>query len=286
MIWRRASERRRAALLRLPRVGDNADMQTEPPKTDPPKRKRRWFQFSLRTLLILTAVVAVACCWLGRRIDQKCKEREAVESLVKLGGGVWYDYQFNSGRLSVAAEPPGPSWLRQLLGENLFYSVDSAYLVRPNWGEPAINGTITDAALACLHDLPDLRTLSLSHTKITDAALVHVKGLTRLENLSLDRTDVTGAGLENLTGLPRLETLGLAGSHVTDAGEAQDLLDHTARRLTVAGQAVPMIRVQRRALGFSAQRRANSRESFAGMSLMTCPSSLLTGASRHENRSV
>jgi hypothetical protein len=31
-------------------------MQTEPPKADPHKRKRRWFQFSLRTLLI--AVVA------------------------------------------------------------------------------------------------------------------------------------------------------------------------------------------------------------------------------------
>jgi hypothetical protein len=28
-------------------------MQTEPPKADPPKRKRRWFQFSLRTLMIV-----------------------------------------------------------------------------------------------------------------------------------------------------------------------------------------------------------------------------------------
>jgi hypothetical protein len=27
-------------------------MQTESPKVDPPKRKRRWFQFSLRTLMI------------------------------------------------------------------------------------------------------------------------------------------------------------------------------------------------------------------------------------------
>jgi hypothetical protein len=27
-------------------------MQTEPPKAEPPKRKRRWFQFSLRTLMI------------------------------------------------------------------------------------------------------------------------------------------------------------------------------------------------------------------------------------------
>ena len=36
-------------------------MQTEPPKAEPPKRKRRWFQFSLRTLLIGVALLAVAC---------------------------------------------------------------------------------------------------------------------------------------------------------------------------------------------------------------------------------
>ena len=29
-------------------------MQTEPPKAEPPKRKRRWFQFRLRTLMIVT----------------------------------------------------------------------------------------------------------------------------------------------------------------------------------------------------------------------------------------
>ena len=36
-------------------------MQTEPSKADPPKRKRRWFQFSLRTLLIGVTLLAVAC---------------------------------------------------------------------------------------------------------------------------------------------------------------------------------------------------------------------------------
>jgi hypothetical protein len=48
-------------LPRLPAVKDNAAMQTEQPKTEPPKRKRRWFQFSLRTLFLVMAVVTVQC---------------------------------------------------------------------------------------------------------------------------------------------------------------------------------------------------------------------------------
>jgi hypothetical protein len=43
------------SFLRLPAVTDNAAMQTEPPKADPPKRKRRWFQFSLRSLMIFAS---------------------------------------------------------------------------------------------------------------------------------------------------------------------------------------------------------------------------------------
>jgi hypothetical protein len=39
-------------LLRLTIAADNAAMETEPSKADSPKRKRRRFQFRLRTLLI------------------------------------------------------------------------------------------------------------------------------------------------------------------------------------------------------------------------------------------
>jgi hypothetical protein len=52
-------------LFRLPAVGDNAGMEAEPPKADPPKRKRRWFQFSLRTLMILVTLLAVPCAYVG-----------------------------------------------------------------------------------------------------------------------------------------------------------------------------------------------------------------------------
>jgi hypothetical protein len=42
-------------LLRPPAVRDNAAMQTEPPTNDPPKRKRRWLQFKLRSPFTIRA---------------------------------------------------------------------------------------------------------------------------------------------------------------------------------------------------------------------------------------
>ena len=49
---------------------------------DPPKRKRRWFQFSLRSPSTFTMVVAVGSGWLGRKIERKRKERDAVAALL------------------------------------------------------------------------------------------------------------------------------------------------------------------------------------------------------------
>jgi hypothetical protein len=51
-------------------------MQPEPPKADLPKRKRRWFQFSLRTLLILTVACAVGAAWVAREMERK-RRRES-----------------------------------------------------------------------------------------------------------------------------------------------------------------------------------------------------------------
>ena len=74
-------------------------MQTESPKAEPPKRKRRWYQFSLRTLLIFTVVCAIGSAWVARRMDRKRRDREAVAVILKLGGSVSYDYQFDSSRI-------------------------------------------------------------------------------------------------------------------------------------------------------------------------------------------
>jgi hypothetical protein len=58
-------------LLRILVAADNAAMLTELSKADPPKRKRRWSQFSLRTLLIFTAIRASS----ARRVTLGTGER-------------------------------------------------------------------------------------------------------------------------------------------------------------------------------------------------------------------
>ena len=85
------------------------------------------FQFSILALLLLVVVVAVPFSWLATEMEAAREQREVVEWLEKLNGGVFYDYQFGrSGRDT----PPGPEWLHKLLGNDLFVNVTHVRLGR------------------------------------------------------------------------------------------------------------------------------------------------------------
>jgi Leucine-rich repeat (LRR) protein len=188
-------------------------MQTEQSEAVPPTRTRRWFQFSLRTLLIFTLICAVAAGWLGKKIERKHQEQVAVDAIRKLGGYAYYDYQIGAdGKISPRGEPSAPPWLRMLLGEGFFNEVEIVSL--PPGPE------VTDAALEGLKELKQLRFISLRDTRVSDAGLASLKGLTQLNGLNLSRTNVSGAGLENLSGLPQLQSLELEGANISDAGVA------------------------------------------------------------------
>ena len=57
---------------------------------------------------------------------------------------------------------------------------------------------ISDAGLADIKALTNLKTLNLAFTQITDAGLVHIKGLTSLRLLHLQGTQITAAGKAKL----------------------------------------------------------------------------------------
>lgn len=173
--------------------------------------KRRWGRYSLRTLFILVALASLGFGWLGYKVRQAQRQKEAVEAIEKLGGAVMYDFQFDSnGKFNGKATPPGPAWLRKLLGDHLFVNVVRVELFG--------NTQVTDGDLVHLQELEKLETLNLSITQVTDAGLVHLEGLNQLRELNLSDTQVTDAELFHLQGLDQLERLYLSITPVTDAG--------------------------------------------------------------------
>ena len=163
-----------------------------------PKPKRRRFQYSLRTLLVVVTLCAIPCSWLGVKIRQAKREREAAAALEKLGAMLYW------------TGPSGPKWLRSMLGDDLFTRVESANF----FGADA-----TDADLANLKTLNQLHELSFDNTRITDAGLEYFEDLTQLQELSLTNSQITDAGLEHLRGLKQLQRLCLDYDiNITDAG--------------------------------------------------------------------
>ncbi len=86
----------------------------------PAKRKRRWLQYSVRSLLVLTLLAAMGLGWVRHQMNRLQAEEEAVAAIQALGGTVIYE----TGPLED--ELPGLEWLRSVLGQNLFSQV---YLV-------------------------------------------------------------------------------------------------------------------------------------------------------------
>ena len=148
--------------------------------------------------------------WLETEMNAARKQREAVEEIVKAGGGVAYACQFDLyGRVIPGPTPPGPAWLRALAGDDLFADVTVVNLNLAN---------VSDAGLERLKALTQLHGLWLDGDRISDAGLTHLKGLTQLQSLNLGNTKVSDAGLEHLKGLTQLRELVLGGTNVTDKG--------------------------------------------------------------------
>jgi hypothetical protein len=152
------------------------------------------FQYSLRSLFILTTLVAIGMSWLTVTMQRQRREFAAAEAIKKMGG------------IALSGEP---TWLGKLLRDDSLVSVTYVDLQEK---------TVTDAWLVHLHGLDRLRWLTLDSTKVTDAALVRLQGLRQLDGLSLNSTKVTDAGLAHLQGMGQLEYLSLEHTQITDAG--------------------------------------------------------------------
>jgi hypothetical protein len=111
-------------LLGLSAVGDNVAMN-EPPKAEPPKRKRRWFQFSLRTLLIVVTLLAVPLGWVAWQA-KIVRERKELRDKVKSDRGWVYAFG-DFGRFGWHPAPKGSvdiPWIRRCLSDEAVIEID------------------------------------------------------------------------------------------------------------------------------------------------------------------
>jgi Leucine-rich repeat (LRR) protein len=228
-------------------------MDVSPPNSARPERARGRLRFSLKWLLL--AITAI-CVWLGMLTYRANRQKEAVETIGKVGGIVAYRHQWDfSGefpQIIANRKPPGPAWLRKLIGDHYFVRADTTWLFGSGDTDAAIGAVatlheleilhlqgpnVTDQALAQIRHLRRLRRLDLDGTSITDEGLAHVANLTELESLTIAGrydsavgstgnlaslrwipTPISDAGLTHLVRLKKLQALDLAGAAITDAG--------------------------------------------------------------------
>jgi hypothetical protein len=205
---------------------------------DVPKRRRRFWQFSLRTLLVLITVFSL---WLGLWVKDARRKKEALDAVLQMRGFVEYAHQFpggkrGGGKRNDKAEPTAPAWLRKSLGDEYFVrAVGLQFAEVPIRDEDLVHvGVLTDLeylsflagrgekitcpGLAHLRNLTQLRSLDLLAHPITDDSLPLLEPLTQLEYVDLRSTRITDEGLKHLKLLKALRSVALSNNQISDAG--------------------------------------------------------------------
>ena len=210
--------------------------------------KRRWFQFSIGGVLLLTGAVAAVMAFYVNRVQ---RQREVVALVEQHNGALSYDFQRNrQGR------PRGPEWARKLLGQDFFSDLVHVRTTGIKNDEPRLtsigslkklemlnlrNCAAGDEVFRHFGDLTELRRLDLSGTKLSDAGLNKLDRLTKLQMLDLHQTRITDVGLRALRGMTELEGLDLSGTAISEVfrqfGDLTELrrLDLSGTKLSDAG---------------------------------------------------
>ncbi|SIO60432.1 hypothetical protein SAMN05444166_6390 [Singulisphaera sp. GP187] len=185
------------------------------PDAGAPKKRRPWIRLSLRGLIVLVMLVGLG---MGRYVRSVQTQRNAVAAILRAGGTVSYDWEwdhYNPDIINPNGRPRAPKWLAARLGVDYVGYVVHVNLI-PQRAKSRTKAN--DQTLAHVGRLGHLVSLELNGAAITDAGLIHLKSLTRLRDLNLGNTVTSDAGLVHLKSLTELRGLRLAASRVTYDG--------------------------------------------------------------------
>jgi len=214
-------------------------MNTTDAKASTGRPGRRWFQFSLRQLLVGMSICAVVVAWLKYPIIQTRHEKQVAARVEQLGGSVAWgglvEGRGKKGRSYIGAVDLSgtqvsdddlaeiaslPELTHLNLNDAQIGSEGLAHLAKMSQiKQLELSGTLTtDDDLRQLAELSTLEVLKLEHCQITDEGLRHIAGSTSLWMLHIDGASVTKNGLLHLIGLRNLRTLSIRGTQVSDEG--------------------------------------------------------------------
>jgi hypothetical protein len=168
-----------------------------------PAPKRRWYQFSLGTLLFVMTLLCVGpggyvACEQGKSRQQK----RAVETIRRIGS---VDFDGSMQHRSAVT--------RVILDDSF------SNVVWIGFNPAKAKSRLSDSDLRDIQSFAELKYLGVAGCEtITDAGLGELSGLENLKYLYLDDTQVTDAGLVHLSGLKKLQFLSLYSTHVSSAG--------------------------------------------------------------------
>jgi hypothetical protein len=203
--------------------------------------RRRWFQWRLRTLLILMTCWAVLLALWRVYLEPIRRSQIAIERLAKL-------------QVPLTTEPAGPPWLRRLLGEDHLQHIVAAdfsarSLQTTFRGDPSKRFAELDMAL--LERLPYLRKLDASYLRLHTTTLHSLARLKQIEFLSLNGVELVDSDapqdelMRLATSLPELRRLSLCGLPISDASIDRLIPLRQLARLDLAGTEVSFAGAER-----------------------------------------
>ena len=173
------------------------------------RERSRWYQLSLRTILLLLLTLTVGTGWFATRVKRAQANRdrvgrvvEAVAAIEKLGGRVYFSRHDDERK---------PTWLEELFDDT------------GNPDNPIVEVTVRSVriknvdALDLISELDNLKLLEISEVNLSDANLRKVGEMKGLELLSLRLLQV-----EHLGALGSIQSLDLSKVHV-EGSDPDDL---------------------------------------------------------------
>ena len=204
--------------------------------TEPTQRRALRTRFTLRGLLLLTAIAGVLMAFLADYVKKSEQQQTAVAELRKIGAKVKYSDPPSWPFVGLIERKFGIDFVANATFVSFIYRTVSLRELklltdlRQLQGLDLFRAQIDDDGLAQLANLSELAFLDLRHTQITDEGLQHLRQLYRLDTLHLASCQITGPGLTSLQRLSGLVTLDLAftsiqDEHLAPIGRLKTLVD-------------------------------------------------------------